>query len=217
MNAQIASWQNVALERVPQFLVGHDVPWLVNARESAFKRFVAHGFPTRQEEEWKYTDVAVIGKRTSLAPDNIPPDPSSEASLLAWSLAQENVHLLVFVNGHLSDELSAPGKLQSGMRLASLADLLDSDTRLLELYFDQPHEHTIFASLNNALATDGAVLILAPETVLLKPVYLLFIASGHGTAIYPRNIVIAGDHSSATIIEHGMKGWNWNFILTSDI
>ena len=208
MNAQLASWQNMALERVPRLLAGHDVPWLVNARESAFKRFVAHGFPTQSEEEWKHTDVAVISKRTSLAPDNIPPDPSSEASLLAWSLAQENVHLLVFVNGHFSNELSGQGKLPSGMRLASLADLLDSDTNLLELYFDQPHEHTIFASLNNALATDGAVLILAPETVLLKPIYLLFIASGHGTAIYPRNIVIAGNNSSATIIEHyfGMLG-----------
>jgi Fe-S cluster assembly protein SufD len=202
MNAQLASWQNMALGRVPQYLPGHAVPWVAKARQSACERFIAHGFPSRIEEEWKYTDVAAIGKRTSLAPDYIPPDPSSEAALLAWTLAQENIHLMVFVNGHYSSELSALGALPIGMRLESLAELLDEDADIPEMYFDQSHEHTIFASLNNALATDGTVLMLAPDTVLNKPVYLLFIASGHGAAIYPRNIVIAGKNSRATIIEH---------------
>lgn len=202
MNAQPGSWQNVALEQVPQYLAGHRVPWLVRARHSAFERFMALGFPTRQEEEWKYTDIAPIGKRASLAPDNIPPDPSSEAALHAWALAQENFHLMVFVNGHYSDGLSALGELPSGARLESLADLLNGNADLPETYFDQMHEHTGFAALNTALATDGAVLRLSSGVVLENPVYLLFIASGHGTAIYPRNIVIAGDGARATIIEH---------------
>ncbi len=202
MNVQIESWEHMALERVPQFLAGHGVPWVAKARQAAFERFMAHGLPTRREEEWKYTDVAAIGKRSSLAPDNIPPDPSSEAALFAWTLAQENVHLLVFVNGHYSNELSAPGELPTGVRLASLADLLDGTADLPETLFDQPHEHTIFAALNNAFATDGMVLDLAPGAVLEKPVYLLFIASGHGTAIYPRNLVSAAKGARATVIEH---------------
>ncbi len=202
MNAQIESWQDMALESVPRFLAGHGVPWLSRARQTAFERFVAHGFPTRREEEWKYTDVSVIGKRTSLAPDNIPPDPSSEAALFAWTLAQESIHLMVFVNGHYSSELSAVSEFPTGVRLDSLADLLDGSAELPETFFDQQQEHTIFAALNNALTTDGAVLKLATGAVLEKPLYLLFIASGHGTAIYPRNIVIAGEGSRATIIEH---------------
>ena len=202
MNAQLASWQNMALERVPQYLAGHAIPWVAKARRAAFERFAEQGLPSRREEEWKYTDVAAIGKRTSLAPDEIPSDPPSEAVLLAWTLAQESVHLLVFVNGHYSNELSAPGELPIGVRLGSLADVLEEDADLPEIYFDRSHEHTVFTALNNALTTDGSVLILAPDTVLLKPVYLLFIASGHGSAIYPRNIVIAGKNSRATVIEH---------------
>jgi Fe-S cluster assembly protein SufD len=202
MNAQLLSWKNMALERVPQYLPGHAVSWIAKARQSAYKRFIVHGFPTRVEEEWKYTDVAAIGKRASLAPDYIPPDPSSEAVLLAWMLAQTNVHLMVFVNGHYSSGLSAPGALPMGMRLESLAKLLDGEADLPEIYFDQSHEHSIFAALNNALTTDGTLLMLAPDTVLSQPVYLLFIASGHSAAIYPRNIVIAGKNSQATVIEH---------------
>lgn len=202
MNVQQESWEAMALERVPQFLAGHGVSWVTEMRQSAFERFAAHGLPTRREEEWKYTDVSAIGKRASLAPDNIPPDPSSEAALFAWTLAQENVHLMVFVNGHYSDELSALGELPAGVRLESLADLLDGAADLPQALFGRQHEHTIFAALNDALATDGAVLRLAPGTVLEKPVYLLFVASGHGTAIYPRNIVIAGEGARATVIEH---------------
>jgi len=202
MNVQEQSWEDIPLERVPQYLAGHGVAWVSQERQSAFARFAAHGFPTRREEEWKYTDVSAIGRRTSLAPDNIPPDPSSEASLFAWTLAQSNVHLMVFVNGHYSNELSALGELPPGARLGSLADLLDGGADLPEMLFDEQHEHTVFAALNNALATDGAVLNLAAGTVLEKPVYLLFIASGHGSAIYPRNIVIAGEGARATVIEH---------------
>ncbi len=202
MNVQIESWEDMALELVPQHLAGHGVPWVTAARQSAFERFEERGFPTKREEEWKYTDVAAIGKRTSLAPDNIPPDPSSEAALFAWTLAQENMHLLVFVNGHFSSELSAVGKLPSGARLESLADVLDANADLPQALFDEQHEHTVFAALNTALTTDGAVLQLAPGVVLEKPVYLLFVASGRGTAVYPRNIFLLGEGAHATVIEH---------------
>lgn len=37
----------------------------INAlRERAFTAFVAKGFPTQQDEDWKYTNVAAIGKET---------------------------------------------------------------------------------------------------------------------------------------------------------
>lgn len=191
------------LERVPKGLAGHDVPWVIQARQMAFARFAVQGFPTRRDEEWKYTDVSVLTRRASLAPDHIPPDPSSEAALHAWSLAQEGTHLMVFVNGHFSEELSAMGELPEGVRLDSLAQRLEDGDELLRPYFEG-EEHTVFGALNNAFATDGAVISLSPNAVVEGPIYLLFIASGHGVAIYPRNIVLAGAGAHATIIEHYM-------------
>src|SRR5271169_2700174 len=202
MNVQQESWQDMDLVRLPQHLAGHDVPWVTKARQSAFERFAAHGFPTRREEEWKYTDLSAIGKRASLAPDNIPPDPSFEGRLYAWTLSQESTYLMVFVNGHYSSDLSRIGELPAGAGMTSFAELLDDGANLPESFFDQQHEHTILAALNNAFATDGAVLNLAPGTVLDKPIYLLYIASGQSAAIYPRNIVIARDGARATVIEH---------------
>jgi len=204
MEVQLQSWQNMKLEHVPHMLAGHAIPWVLAARQSAFERFAAHGFPTRREEEWKYTDVSIIGRRSSLAPDHIPPDPSSEAKLLAWTLASEGLYLMVFVNGHYAPGLSMTDDFPAGVRMASLANILENGADLPESYFDPQHENTIFAALNNAFATDGMVLDLSPGTVLKAPIYLLYIASGHGVAIYPRNIVVAGEGAQATVIEHYM-------------
>lgn len=202
MNVQQAFYPDPDPELVPLTLAGHGVPWVMQARQLAFERFLARGFPGRRDEEWKYTDVSVLGRRASLAPDHIPPDPPSEAALYAWLLAQENAYLMVFVNGHYAPELSAAGKLPPGIRLESLADMLDDSLDLPEPFFAQQHERTAFSMLNTAYTTDGMVLHLAPGTVLPAPVYLLFVASGHGVAIYPRNIVIAGEGARATVIEH---------------
>lgn len=204
MSAQLESWRNMDLEHVPYVLPGYEVPWVLAARQAAFARFSEHGFPTRREEDWKYTDVSLIGRRTSLAPDHIPHEPSSDAKLLAWALANEHMHLMVFVNGHYNALLSAIGKLPEGMRLDSLASLLDNSSTLPERFFEQRLEHTVFSCLNNAFATDGAVLVLPPNAVLDAPIYLLFVASGHSVANYPRNIVIAGENSRASIVEHYM-------------
>lgn len=203
MNVQ-ENWQNLALQQVPQALAGHDVSWVREARQAAFERFAAHGFPTRREEEWKYTDLSVLARRASLAPDNIPPDAPAEAALHAWVLSRQNVHLMVFVNGHYSPELSYPRNLGAGARLESLADMLDDTAELPPDLFDALHEHSVLDALNNAFTTDGAVLRLEPGVKLKTPVYLLYIASGYGVSIYPRNIIIAGEGAQATVIEHYM-------------
>ncbi len=120
MSTQLESWHNMELEHVPHALAGCDVPWVLAARQSAFARFATHGFPTRREEEWKYTDVSVIGKRTSLAPDHIPPDPSSKAKLLAGALASDGMHLMVFVNGHYNPTRSTVGDLPPGVHRVTI-------------------------------------------------------------------------------------------------
>jgi Fe-S cluster assembly protein SufD len=202
MNVRVESWQKNLPQHIPPYQAGQDVPWLSKARQAAFERFMAQGLPTRRDEEWKYTDLAAIGKRASLIPDTIPHDPSHDAALFAWSLAQENVHLMVFVNGVYAAGLSALGKIPRGVKLENLAHLLNGKADLPEAYFGHLHEHTVFTALNNAYASDGAVLQMAPGTVLEHPVYLLFIGSGPNTSSYPRNILLLGEGAHATVIEH---------------
>ena len=58
-------------------------------------------------------------------------------------------------------------------------------------------------ALNGALLTDGLRLTLADTAVLDKPLYLVFVVTGEGTAVAsPRIVIEAGAHARATIVEH---------------
>jgi len=58
-------------------------------------------------------------------------------------------------------------------------------------------------ALNGALLTDGLRLTLADTAVLDKPLYLVFVVTGEGTAVAsPRILIEAGAHARATVVEH---------------
>ncbi|MEW6312967.1 MAG: Fe-S cluster assembly protein SufD [Pseudomonadota bacterium] len=204
MNAQVKSLLSAA--RLPQTLPGARAAWLWQARQAALERFAARGLPTTRDEEWKYTDVAAVGKRASLAPERVGTD--EKASVVALEFAQEcalpqpGARRLVFVNGYYEPALSAAGTLPDGVRLGSLAQTLGAGDDDLSAFFAPAAEHTVFANLNTAFATDGAVLHLTPGTAVDAPIYLLFIATAEAGAIYPRNLIVAEEGSRATVIEH---------------
>lgn len=174
-------------------------PWLDAARRAAFARYAARGLPGRREEAWKYTDVSALGRRDSLAPAAAPAVPAPQ-TLVPWLLP--GLPRMVFVNGRFVAALSEFGTLPPGVRLLSLAQAIAGEGALPRELFDESHEHSVFETLNNAYASDGAVLWLEPGTRLESPLHLLFIAHGEDSVSYPRNLLLAGEGARASIIEH---------------
>lgn len=215
MNTPATPWLQAKL---PPALPGNHLPWLRQARKTALQRSVVQGLPTRRDEEWKYTDVSAIGRRANLAPEITMPDAVVNAALDEWLLPQENAALLVFVNGHYQPGLSNLDALPPGVRLHNLSQQIDFDPAMLQPFLgddtvngkvdDGAVAHNVFASLNAAFATDGAVLHLTSGTKLVAPIYLLCIANGanrdngEGAAIYPRHVIVAEAGAQATVIEH---------------
>jgi Fe-S cluster assembly protein SufD len=113
---------------------------------------------------------------------------------------------LVFINGSFSKQLSTLEALPQGARAGSLAEALASDAKTLERhltrYAADYREHA-FVALNTAFLARGAFLEIPKGVVLEKPIYLLYIseASGFPMVSYPRNLIIAGRESQATIVE----------------
>lgn len=190
-----------AFERVTPLLPGSRLGWLRQAREDAIERFSRSGFPTRQDEEWKYTNIAPIAEgRFSV----MPPPSSTHLAGVVRAHALPGTHLLVFVNGLLEPTLCRIGKLPEGTVLRNLAYALDHHPApIIESTLGAAKlEAATFSDLNLAFLADGAYLGLPRGTTLEKPLQLLFIA-GEGTpAIQPRNIIDVGERSSASILEH---------------
>jgi Fe-S cluster assembly protein SufD len=64
-------------------------------------------------------------------------------------------------------------------------------------------ERDPFSALNTAFIEDGAYINIPPGIVLESPIHLLFISTAHDTPVvtHPRNLIVVGENSQATIIE----------------
>ncbi len=182
--------------------------WLNRLRQAAFQRISDHGFPTSKDESWKYIRIAPIlnvpFKRT---PPGINHCLSRDAvDQLAGNFGEIE---LVFVNGQFAPGLSSLAELPTGVQVMSLAAAFveaceEIEPILSRPFREPPHPHA-FTALNTALAEDGAFIKIPANTVIEKPIVLVFL-SDSPTAFspvmsHPKVLVITGTGSRATIVE----------------
>jgi Fe-S cluster assembly protein SufD len=168
--------------------------WLRQRRRAGLAAFTAARFPTRRDEDWKYTDLKLVTRRSfGAVVAGVPATPQIEGL---------DCPTLVFVNGRLA---SAPA-LPEGLGLMSLAAAVAAGhpacRELLGTVAD-PSRHR-FAALSTALFQDGVLLDLAPGLELEQPLRLVFLGGGGESPALdcPRVLVRAGANSRATVIEH---------------
>jgi Fe-S cluster assembly protein SufD len=195
---------------------------LVALRRAAIERFGVLGFPTIRQEQWRFTNVAPIA-RTSFARPRPATAPAAAATVaLLAPLTFPVAARLVFVDGEFAADLSELGALPSGVVVESLRAALRRPASPLSplahlgrhaRFDDQP-----FVALNTAFFTDGAFIALPPRTVLEQPLHVVHLASSAAaspTVSYPRNLLVLGDESQATIVEtYAGSGAYWTCAVT---
>ena len=175
---------------------------VAKVRNAAIGRFSTLGLPHRRIEAWKYTDLRAALKE-ALPPLIGVPAAVGKAELDAalGPLAGIDATRVVFVDGAYVPSLSGIESL-SGVAGAPLAyalagDADDADLLRLKTGFEDP-----ILALNTAYATDGAVIGIAKQAKLAKPLLLVFArASRSPHMLATRNVVSVGDGAEATIIE----------------
>lgn len=183
-------------------LPGAGVPWLRELRTAAMESFLDSGFPTTRIEDWKYTDLRSLTRR-HFSPASRPRPAGIAVPADQWWQG-ELQHRLVFIDGHFMPELCPLSPLLSGVTLTGLARVLEEQPDLLEHWLGRNTdlEQPGFNAFNTAFMRDGAYLRLGDGATLEQPVHLLFIATGTAADLLPvRNVIVAGAHSRATVIE----------------
>ena len=186
----------------------HEPVWLRQLREEAWARFYAKGFPTTHDEDWRFTNLAVLA-RTPLARAAKGSVPVSADEIERFRVAGAACRL-VFVNGHFTPELSTVENLPTGLEICSLARALDCGMegcapqgieQHLGRYADVRRD--VFAALNTALWEDGAYLRVRRGAAIERPVHLLYVSAGAGAEImtHPRTLIVAEEASQAAVIE----------------
>jgi len=176
-----------------------DLPlWLPPLQRAAQSRFAELGFPSRNDEEWRFTDVRPIAE--------IPFGPAADGTDAAAALSEftfEGIAQIVFVNGRYRPELSTIGELPAGAKILPLSDALRSNASLLEPHLGRyaEFEHAPFVALNTALFDEGAFVYVPRGVVIEQPIHLLYIATESNSGSYPRTLIVAEENSQATLVE----------------
>ncbi len=178
--------------------------WLQALRKQGMAQFQALGFPTTKNEDWHFTSVAPIAERTFRLAPLISANAASvkRADLARFNFGENGWHTLVFVNGAFSEDLSSAAGLGTGVRVSSLARAIKSGTAGIERHLGKiaAFEQHTFTALNTAFINNGAFIELAPDAIVEQPIHLVFVSGGEGIS-HPRNLIVAGRHSRATVIE----------------
>jgi Fe-S cluster assembly protein SufD len=178
--------------------------WTRSLRLSAIARFEELGFPTLKNEDWHFTSVAPIAQR-DFAPITADHDGVTVGDLAPFTFGATDWHTLVFVNGRYNAGLSSPSALPHGVQVLPLARAYDELPLLLEQHMGRIasiDEHT-FTALNTAFIEDGAVIHVAQDVEVAKPIHLLFVSDSGAVdgVAQPRNLIVLDRFAKATVIE----------------
>lgn len=168
-------------------------------RQASFDRFMTLGFPGVKTEAWKYTS---IGRLARAEVELARPVQLTRATIAPY-LLPEALHL-VFVNGHLSADLSDAEFAEGEVIVTSLAQALERGDPAAVAALPVAESDRAFSALNDAFATDGSVIRLDAGASLHQPIQLLFVVSVEADRprlISPRNLVILGDGARLDLIE----------------
>ena len=176
--------------------------WVGRLREGAFARFEETGFPTTDEEDWKYTNVAPVARKSfrtavekvELESDAVGPFVSAEA----------RQSRLVFVNGVYSPEHSSLEAIPSEVTAEELGAALAGEhgevlwNHLARLSGEGADAFTV---LNTAFLGGGALLRVPKGVAVESPVQLLFLTTQAEVLTFPRVLVVAERDSRLDLIE----------------
>ncbi|HVR29521.1 MAG TPA: Fe-S cluster assembly protein SufD [Thermoanaerobaculia bacterium] len=184
-------------------------------RARARKRFAVLGFPSVNDEEWRFTNVAPLVRR------DFEPllEPGTVTAADVEAASYPGCDRLVFVDGRFSPEHSAIGALPAGVVAGSLGEALASGSEILEANLGRHTvvDHHAFTALNTALFVDGAFIVVPRGTVLERPIQIVNLASSAaaGRAVHPRHLIVALEASQASVVEtYGGSGEYFTGVVT---
>lgn len=172
------------------------VAWVREDRERAWREFQSLGFPTRKNEDWRYTAVSSLADRKfSLALDG------ATSSLKQISRLPGESWRVVVVNGIFSKTLSDDLTLVAGLEILNLNECLGESEELKKiLNVDTPG---IFEKLNRAFWGHGVFIQVKEKTILTKSIHVVFVTTPTEGSLFmnPCLVMTVGRGAQAHLVE----------------
>ncbi len=172
------------------------LPWLAKLQQQALESLAEKGFPTRFDEDWKYTRVEGLLQQQFINP---PLESVFEDDVASDAPVKDQIHL---INGRvmISDALQA--SLPEGVLILPLAVALEEQEDKIKPYLSQSHADSHgFQALNTAMMQSGVFIYLPKGAVIEQPLLLAHWQGNENQAIHLRHVIVAEENAQATIVE----------------
>ncbi len=172
-------------------------------RTEAIKNFELTGFPSKKDEEWKYTSLKSLLKNDfDIFP--VTKEPVGFKNVRKYLINEIESYKLIFVDGVFSSFLSDTTHDECDVCVLSSALTRPKYKMVIDNYFNTiAKENNSFSELNTAFAKEGAFINIPKNTVLQKPIQIIHFSTGSEKEVMlqPRNLIVVGENSHAQIIE----------------
>ena len=186
-------------------------------RKKAILTFEEKGFPTKREEDWKYTSLkSIINKDYCLFPKG-----NKEVKFKKvrnYFLYDIDSYKLVFIDGVYSSFLSET--THEGLDVCLLSSALSKSKykAVIENYYNKAASKNSISALNTAFAREGAYINIPKNKEVEKPIEIINFSTGNESAlmIQPRNLIVIGENAHAQIIERH-QSLTTNSVFTNSV
>jgi len=175
---------------------------LDSIRIKNFNIFQKKGFPSKKEENWKYTDLKTI-LYNNLNKLELPNNEKTFQYNSEWLLKNFQHNQIILVNGDfISSNFSFENKEKIKIKPLKMVLNGEKDFEKISDYFtDQQNSLT---SLNHALVNDGIFLEIEDNYSLNKPliIYNFFNKSSENKIINNKSFISIGKNSKLSLLEY---------------
>jgi Fe-S cluster assembly protein SufD len=202
----------------PEFLQTLRHSFLNDKRTAALRKFEALGFPTKKDEEYKYTNLKEI---TEKAYNFFPKEEHhiTKEQIDELHLGEEHFDWIVFINGQLHKEYSRISIENAEFLSFSFALNDPNHKEVFEKYFNTiAAENLAFTNLNQAYCRHGFFLKVPKNVVIEKPIHVFYLSQNQEAHTFynTRNLLIAEEGSKIEVIE-SHHNFDETFVFTNSV
>lgn len=171
-------------------------------RRNAFSKFNELGFPTKSNEEYKYSSTEKILKTEFNWVNNI--EFEGKIDYEAFRKSNSQAAHIFLVNGQLNVKESELNIQNEGCFICDIKTAATQYTTLFEKFYGKQLQgfHDAFAQLNTALAESGLFIYIAANADVLKSVQINNIyGAGVPQVFQTHHVIIAESFSRLSIVE----------------
>ncbi|WP_031426419.1 Fe-S cluster assembly protein SufD [Flavimarina sp. Hel_I_48] len=186
-------------------------------RDKSIRNFESQGFPTKKDEDWKYTSLNSIVKNDfSITPAT--EDTIEFKDVKKYFIHDIDTYKIVFIDGVYSSYLSET--THDGVDICLLSSALDKAKYkpVIDVYYNKIAKESSLTSLNTAFAKEGAYIYIPKGKAVNKPIQIIHLATGNEAnfMLQPRNLIIAEENTEVQIIERHQSLGN-NAVFTNSV